>query len=473
MKEQTHAAACKAALDWLSQIPADATLPTLCSLAEQSLGAQRERLESILPPETEKNAPLRQNLFVAATLVYLFCGQYPGELFGQENGYVHYKHAKEAYLAACATLPVDRQMHIRNERALSEMEKGVRGAYLSRLLCASACRHVGVLEQLCDAMLRKDTCYAAKYTAADWAKMLTEAEQSRTGRATPVFAASQRTANHEFHAVTVRGENHKRCDDCSGIIRIHRGITLAYCADGVGSAAHSALGAQKVGQAFADQIAAICQRYRKSEDKLYAKLLGVLTGTQRFQNKNVYVATCESLRNRLKRTVPDFDQTPLSDYATTFLFTLITDRFVACGKIGDGVFVVEKHEKLATQSLYGYLAVTDGISGEVQNNPMTVWHLEKNPSAVQVQIFSPVEVSAVLMATDGANALRFLPIGQILLAEDAQDKHVRAHLARLRSLSFAEADAALCEQALCCSDGNAMCGGRGDDCSLVYIRAKE
>ena len=158
---------------------------------------------------------------------------------------------------------------------------------------------------------------------------------------------------------------------------------------------------------------------------------------------------------------------------------LLTDRFMEEYYVADPCAYLYSTEGLKfniTDPYLGYCSVSgaeDGISGEVQNNPMTVWHLEKNPSAMQVQIFSPKEVSAVLMATDGANALRFLPLGEILLAEDAQDKHVRAHFARLRPLSFAAASAALHEQALSCSDGNALCGGRGDDCSIVYIKTQE
>ncbi len=481
MIDKEQYAVARAAIEWLDSVPSDASVEALIAHCRQSLGAQweAERILGVLPAQTAKNEALRANIFVACVLIYLFTEQYPDQIFGKDatdadNDYIRLKRAQKDYLDACRALSISPKLQIKNEDALSAMEKGVRGASVAKLLRASHFKNYSIIEFLAELVLRKDTYFAAKYTAADWRQMIAACREAQANPITPICHDSKKTSRFAIHSISVMGENHKKCDDRSGIISFDEKTWFAYCADGVGSAADSDVGSQNVAYSFASRLKFLYDKYKKSPTRLYQKLAGYLLGLVTVKKEDSFaVSSYRAWRRKIQSQVATEAPLDLSSYATTLLFTFGTEKFIVCGMVGDGNFAIEKKERLNGKELYGYFFLSDGISGVTQNNPLTVAHLEKCPTALQLKFFAPDEVSAILMATDGANALRHQSMDGILLSDSCANLNMKAVFEDLRDRDFSHTQATITDMALRYSSGNSFGGGRGDDCSIVYIKSEK
>lgn len=455
-------AICREAVRFLAGIPAETSLYGLEEYIREALGpAYRVREATRLIPDgcAEKSA---RNLMTVYALVYLFTGKYPEEIWGEEvtgkeNTVGRYKDLLGAYTGGCARLGFPPRLRKLNDESLAFVEHGLRGTLARRFLDVSKVRNANLAEFLSDCAVLKDRYFATRsYGPKDWADLIEKELARAEKKNAPKVERHARFQGWELHGVTMMGNTHAKCDDDAKITRFDRETWFACSADGVGSSPFSHLGSHLAAEAFETRLREAYKHFRRPAELMHYIRFGLAQDAFKLWRKN--------LRRELKERDPE-----LSDYATTFLFTFACRHFIACGMVGDGNFIVEKRETIR-EARYGYLDLTDGISGITQTSVITVPHLRKNPRALQVTFFAPDEVSAILMASDGANAIRFGNVEGVLFPQKSDLQSAAEVLAELRGETFESCGAkvrAMCGQF---SSSNKCSGGRGDDCTIVYLK---
>ena len=167
--------------------------------------------------------------------------------------------------------------------------------------------------------------------------------------------------------------------------------------------------------------------------------------------------------NLLKHT-PEYQKCgDFSQFASTMQFAFGTDKFIACGRLGDGTFLVRKSEEMNTKNSKGIFTLNDGISGVTQTRVITVPHLLNNPNALQISFFKTKEILDIIITSDGMTNL----VGE----------NITKTINFIRQIdetnSYKERCKLFVRCASMCADYNETNYGSGDDSSIAYVRLKK
>lgn len=439
------------AIDFLHSVPEGCTPLEMerCVAAFLPRDFDMNRIRVLIPDAVPADKKI--NLYAVYALVAFFTKRYPDEVYGSEilrgeSILERFMQAKRAYLTSCNSLPLPASWKRSLSEKTEQSESFVRCVMTARFLALSDFKNYSIAEFLSDAAVMKHLNYASCYTPKKWAEMI--AKSREYAPLLPVTAKSVRLRRWDLFSATYMGENHTKCDDCSGILKLDADTFVAFSADGVGSAARSHIGSQMAGHCFTACLARAYHRYSPEKLAFYI---------QHYLARDAGVMW----RRKIGR---DFEK-----YVCTFLFTFVCRSFVACGIVGDGNFLVETTDAAGEK---GYHPLCDGFSETSGKGVKTVGHLAKNPSSMRICFFAPHEISGIIMTSDGANGMFFAPFMDMLLPREAALTHGARHFDKLCGLSFEDTQSAVQEMCEKFSSANKYGGGRGDDCSIVYIKPK-
>lgn len=283
----------------------------------------------------------------------------------------------------------------------------------------------------------------------------------------------------EGGCVSVMGADHTTCDDYSAVVDISDGrgrAFVAVCADGVSACTNSRFGSEAIAQAMVE--AAIVQRKRMSNWHAWrSTCLQIKKGSQDFS-----LLLARDIFARWKRILNEKFGTSvnLQDFGTTLLFTVRIKNMLACGILGDGMFLVKTAEGRL-------LRLTDGYSSVKESGaPYNVTLLGECPKLLKIYFFHAKNVESVLMGSDGADYLLYSAGAEGKMAQslpvqsgpvfDMQGINATKLLNVLSALPLHGGERNVAGALKYCayrfSRVNVTGGGSGDDCSLVYLRSK-
>ncbi len=394
------------------------------------------------------------NLLTAYFIIYLLTDKYPDEIWGgnvYQSDVIKYKNISEKYFAECDAVDALKPLMKRAENDLRFVEYGIRGFHANQLISKSLIKDVGLAELLTDAVFLKNKNAVANYTPEKWLRLF---KQKAVHIDEYICQGNIDLKKWIACWATHKGETHDRCDDISGVYKIDKDAWIAYVADGVGSCGASNIGAKFAGESFVDIMRCVYNKYKNSPNNL------------------MYYLQTSFARDAFKlwqKRVKKHGEQDISQYSTTFLFTFHCRSFIACGMIGDGVFVVEK--KGVSEKCKGYQIITDGFSDVVQHAVLNVNTLKNEPYKMQLVFYKPSEISGIWMSSDGAVGITFDVISNVLLADGGSYKKVSSFFENMRNRSKEDIYNHVLQLADQFSRSNTSQGGRGDDCSIVFIKA--
>lgn len=134
-------------------------------------------------------------------------------------------------------------------------------------------------------------------------------------------------------AASVPGMSHRSrglpCQDAYRVDELARGGMVAAVADGLGSARWSDRGAQAAVDAAITTLGTTLRRALPKSERAWLDVM-----------QNAFAAARTTLV-----TLAATEDRPLADYATTLIVTVVTDRWLAIGQVGDGAVVVQPAQK--------------------------------------------------------------------------------------------------------------------------------
>lgn len=423
-------------------------------------GYNPKRIEVQIPRGSSER--VHRNLIIIAGLIYFVSGKHPDEIWGEDalgerNILSLYKDCNSEYYFSSSSLNIPSKMKILNDKSLLFFEHGLKGLLTEKLLGASKLKNANIAEFLTEGFILKDSFFVAKsYDEIKWAELFKSERANCEKKDEPKVESHEICKAWELHAVTMEGNNHKKCDDYSLVTKIDNDAWFCCSADGVGSSPDSHIGSRLAAVAFETRIREAYLKLGSTE-----RLMGYIQFSLAKDAVNLWIKYI--WREIGKKEIS------LSNYATTLLFTFYCKKFVVCGRVGDGNFIVEKRESLSGEK-YGYFTLTDGYSGVVQSSVLSVAHLLRNPHAMQLSFFSPDEISGIIMASDGANALMYKNIDGVLFPHFEDLTAAAEIMSDLRDESFEERKGHLRGMCAKYSSSNKYSGGRGDDCTIVYVK---
>ena len=447
------------------------------ALSELDVGRYPELLRTM----KRQTPPQSNNVFAAFLLFYILSrGAYPqdcwtaaaedagntvlGQIRGQVSVFSSALSKAGADEAAEAVKGVER-----------EYRRGVERTDLEGLVSGEA--HVGLVkiyEMLWEVFVTKYEGYSIPV----WSNVLLEYRDKAFVIREGCEYREQR-GNVEIYAVSYEGKlskpMHFHCEDCCLVEVFDKNTWLAVSADGVGSCENSYYGSEFAVKALKDAIGKYLrrnqiirrrrtrdeqgnkQRLKPIPDEVWANLMYYL----RFDlAKALYSAWASAVRaSDVFKSDPN---ATLEQFSTTLQFAFGCKAFVACGRVGDGLFFVRKRERRVRNRNDGCLFLNDGISGVTQTEVRTVAHLGNAPSSLLVDFYRPEEVTDIVITSDGAE-------GAVGDTGTAANAFVR----RMRALPFERRCEALSALARDCSDYNETNHGSGDDSTIVHIVLKE
>lgn len=341
------------------------------------------------------------------------------------------------------------------------IQYGIRGVLTNKLLACSFLKDVNLIERLTDSVIFKNKHTISNKKPLSWIADFSEIKEKEKNQA--ISQMSQKTNKAFLHSITHIGNNHDKCDDYSDNLVIGEDIYFAYVSDGVGSSPFSDIGSKMLGESFCEII------YKKQKTK---DMLSYMFSD--FSN-DLFCCWERKIKEYCKKENKTQKSEPfnLFDYAATFLFTLKYKNYIFCGMLGDGNFIVEKvYSDLRAEKKYGYFELTDGFSGVVQNSVFTIATLKTNPRALRINVFDSQEISAILMTSDGASAIKSKSLDDICLMDLSDYLNAKQFFKEMRLKEFDEQKNYINELAYKYSLSNMTAGGRGDDCSISFIQIK-
>lgn len=411
-----------------------------------------QRIHRCLPSDC--NERHKTNLLTAYFLVYIITSNYPDEIWGQaayDSEVIRYKDIQRKYLTESTSVGILKSLVAKAENSLRFVEYGLRGFHTNKLLSKSAINDVGVAELLTDAVLLKNKNAVTNYTPEKWLRLfVAKAEQYNDCTSKGYMSSKKWFACW----ATRQGANHDRCDDISGVCKIDKDAWIAYVADGVGSCGASNIGAKLAGESFSDVMRSAYNKYKNAPHNLLYYL---------------QTAFARDAYKLWQKRVKKHGEQDISQYSTTFLFTFHCRTFIACGMIGDGIFVIEKNG--VSEKSKGYQVITDGFSDVVQHTVLNVNTLKIEPCKMQLVFYKPSEVSGIWMSSDGAVGITFEAINNVLLADRSSYTNLSSVFDDMRNRTKEDVYNRVLDLTLKFSRSNTSQGGRGDDCSIVFIKA--
>ena len=264
--------------------------------------------------------------------------------------------------------------------------------------------------------------------------------------------------NIEIYAVSYEGKldkpMHDECEDCSFVTFYGDDNTwLAACSDGVGSCANSSEGSLLATEYLSEVISNYLNAHGISggapSERDWAEFIYRL----RFRLAEDFYAMWEAAVMRTENFSEE--RGGVKSFSATLQFAFGCERFIACGRLGDGTFYVR------TESGGGFI-LNDGVSGVTRGEVLTVPNLKESPSAMQISIFPAGEISDIIISSDGVSGA---------LGEDIPS--LERFVKRAEELPFEERCAYLSRTAKLCSEYNETHHGSGDDCTLAHIHLKD
>ena len=434
-------------------------MPELCNFDV------RTRLDGLLSTYGTLSGEQSRNVAVACLLFYaLSAGKYPQDCWDgagkryEETALGKVRAEGEALFRNC-----ERAKFYRIAARLSETLHDLRCEQENRDVAAMLAYADGlgmprVWEMLWEVFVLK----YANFGAEIWAETLSQyAGKTHTVREGCDYCVAN--AEAEICALSYEGKmqkpGHDRCQDCSFVSVYDEHMWLAVAADGVGSCARSAEGSQAAADCLNEVIGGYLKKngylnehFRKGGRKnqirrrvAWARLMYFL----RFQLAGALFAYW---KNSFGEGTED-----LLPFATTLQFAFGCDRFIACGRLGDGTFFVRKRERNGT--IAGGWLLSDGVSGVTQSAVLSVAKLGADTDRLQVQFFSPREVTDILLSSDGMSPL---------LGESVADLGALAD--RLGAMPMDARKREVDRMARRGAECNETSGGSGDDSTLVHVR---
>lgn len=296
---------------------------------------------------------------------------------------------------------------------------------------------------------------------------------------TPRTQNAVRFGEWECGCVSVMGADHTTCDDYSTVVDISGGRGRAFaavCADGISACTNSRFGSEAIAQAVVEVAAAQCRRMA-SWHAWRSTRLQIKKGRQGFS-----LLLARDIFARWKRILCEKFGAPVNvrDFGTTLLFTVRIKNILACGIMGDGVFLVKTVEGRLLRLTDGYSSVKE--SGAPYNTTL----LGEYPKLLKIYFFSAKNVDSVIMGSDGVdyllysagteeNIVQSLPV-QAGTVFEIQGINATKILNWLSVLPLQGGERSVESALKYCAHRfsriSVTGGGSGDDCSLVYIRGK-
>ncbi len=459
-----------------------------------------ERIRRLIPTDIESEQ-VAENLFIVYTLIYFFSGQYPDDIWGEDvltgDSVMHaYRRIRADYLSDVSALDLPSGISRHLSKSLDGSEDFICGSLTRRFLDVSHMQCANIAEDLTLAAILKEAHFIPKVaTPARWIDRLQqEADRLRqlaliTDLPAGVHRTGDEYALNEFkepetvrvlssvklrgwqlHAMSVKGANQAKCDDFSMVCTFEGCAWFACVADGIGSAPLAHVGSRVAAEVLRDILE---RAYRAGGNPFSRQRDPRRGGLMHFIQYDLARHVSILWRRRLSAyfdNLPGADTYDFHACASTLLFSFGCPDFIACGMLGDGKFIVEKKKKGRDgETRYGYFFLTDGYSDVVSNGVLHMEHLRQSPDSMHIAFFKPSEISGILMATDGANALEYRNIGGILHAKQSSALYALPTMDMLRNGTYDECAARLRDLCIRFSASNLYSGGRGDDCSMVYV----
>ena len=415
-------------------------------------------VERVWAPERVFNSPTEQLNYLAAALVlYGLTTKYPEEIWDDDINFDTMQIPPEPFSEVMNRRYPGLLIIAKKINTLSEQLTAYKLFAARRELDSHISLTTNLSEMLTWFFVKKYYRYNAKI----WMKYLDSLKddpansyQIRPGTDTEIH-----TTYGEGYSITIQGEGHNTCDDCSGVLQLADGAAvLAFSADGVGSSPLSRKGSEAAGKALGACLTPLLH-YSKQNTSLIL---------QYFYTDFSKDLCREWERVLAEEYVPKGESLDLADYQTTLLFTFVYSELAVCGIIGDGLFVVEKVEKSGESLQRGYFRLTDGISGITSGSIQHLSYLKRNPHALKLQVFDASEVSSILMTSDGANGLLYEDIDGCLVNADTIMNAV-PYIRKLQELPDSKRKTCIENRAARFSRSNNTAGGMADDCSIVFL----
>lgn len=456
------------AIEWLQKICNESSFESILEIT-QSCENSLFDYEKVEPLINSYNEEFKINLFTAYYLLFLISDKYHDDIWGSDiglkiNEYVLKSNECQKYFDS---LPISNDIKRKNNDEIESILLGVKGSIVGSLYNLSKIKNYNLVEELTYVSVFKEKPGGNIYkTPAKWLKFLQEIYDEEFEKEKDIKQHNEELEKWELHSVSVKGESHKKCDDNSNVIKIDDKTWVAYSADGLGSRSMSHIGSKIAGECFVECIEEMHITLHNLCDVSYSeKMIDYIQNnlTKEFsllwQEKiNEYIVT-----NELEKTIDDF--------ASTLLVSFGCDKFIMCGIIGDGNLIIEKNPVTASNN-YGYTTMTDCFSDVVQKSVINITHLVDKPYIMQYRFFKCEEISSIILASDGANALCYKNIGGAIFPNMDDLLNSTKIFDELRELNFEDCSSKLLEYSLKFSKGNKFGGGRGDDCSIVYIKSR-
>lgn len=342
--------------------------------------------------------------------------------------------------------------------------------------------------RIAEMLVRALACGQTSYKPMLWEKVLVAEWEGLYF--TPRTQSTVCFGKWECCCVSVMGADHTTCDDYSAIVNISSGSGRAFvavCADGVSACTNSRFGSEAIAQAVME-VAAVQYKRMKSRHawSFICRQIQIESGRQGFSmgEQGFSMLLARGILARWKRILNEKFGAPVNvhDFGTTLLFTVKIRSMLACGILGDGVFLV----KTAKGHL---LRLTDGYSSVKESGaPYNTALLGEYPQLLKIYFFLAKNVESVLMGSDGVdldyllnsagtegNMAQSFPVQSGAVFE-MQGIDATALLNRLPVLPLQggkeSVEGALKYCAHRFSRKNVTGNGSGDDCSLVYLRGK-
>ena len=411
------------------------------------------------------NEKIRRNLLIIYGLIYLLSKKYPQEIFGSDaigssdDSLSQCRICTDSYNSVVSIPGVPSKIKFLTSREVSSVEYALRGNLVKKFLDVSLLKNANIAEFLTVGAILKDQFFVAKsYDEIKWAELFkNEKNCLQIKENSRIEQHIQCGRSWDIHAVTMQGNNHKKCDDYSKICKIDNKTWFCCSADGVGSSPDSHIGSRIAAQTFEEKIKNAYKKYGPTKKLMWYIRFELAKNAARTWKTNIQKEIAQQ-------------EFSTSNFATTFLFTFCCEKFIACGQIGDGNFLIEKQETINSKKRYGYLSLSDGFSGVTQAAVLNVAHLLKNPSAMQISFFEPDEISGIIMTSDGANGLFYKNIDGILFPQFKDLLNAADVLLSLKEEKYQNCKIRIHDMCAQYSSANKYSGGRGDDCTVVYVK---
>ncbi len=216
------------------------------------------------------------------------------------------------------------------------IETGMRGILTQKLMDVSKIKNGLLMELLTEVAIFKDGSSKAGWNKDKWMRFLKREKHNCEIRGQSLVRY-QEVGNWELYAVTVQGSTHEKCDDNTLIRPIGKDAWFCCSADGVSSASNSHIGSKFAAEAFSCEIKIAYDKYMVKR-----KQVGKFMEYIRFSLAK------DSARNWMRKIQRQSKTKEIrfEDYSTTFLFAFGCSKFIVCGMIGDGIYIVEKKKSI-------------------------------------------------------------------------------------------------------------------------------